>query len=60
MDGISSPAGIGFMMDYSVSVTKKAMDTTEVIAENLVDMIEEANPTKPAGPAKGQYIDVYA
>ncbi len=60
MDGISSPSGIGFMMDYSFSVTNKAMDTTEAIAENLVDMIETANPTSPPGPAKGQFIDVYA
>ncbi len=58
MDGISSASGIGFMMDYSVSVTKKAMDSTEVIANNMIDMLEKANPTKPAGPPKGQYIDI--
>ncbi len=46
-----------FMQQYSVGVTKKAMDTTEVLAQNLVDMMKEAAPP-PVAP-KGNYIDVF-
>lgn len=42
-------------VDYSTSVQKKAMDTQELAAQELMAML----PQQPA-PAKGQYIDVYA
>lgn len=38
---------------YAISVTKKAMDTEEMAAQELLEMLPEV-------PAKGQYIDVFA
>lgn len=38
-------------MEYSTSVTKKAMDTQEELATSLIQNML---------PSKGQYIDVYA
>ncbi len=46
-----------FVMDYSVSVSKKAMDTQEVVAQKMIEMMQQAAPPTPA---KGKYIDVYA
>ena len=44
-----------FATNYSLSVTKKMMDTQELAGQELLKMLE-AVPT----PAKGDYIDVYA
>ncbi len=52
--GMSS---ISFMTNYTIAVTKQAMDAQETIAQNAVEMLKEAAPQVPA---KGQYIDVYA
>ena len=41
-----------FMQDYSVSLTKKVMDTQEL----ELQAIEQMMPTIP----KGEFIDVYA
>ncbi len=46
-----------FMFNYSISVTKKAMDSQETIAQNAIEMLKQAAPPPPA---KGMYIDVYA
>ena len=43
------------MQQYSVSVTKKAMDTQEAMAQKILEMLPQQ-----AAPAKGQYIDTYA
>ena len=43
--------------NYSLSVTKKMMDSQELAAQEMMKMLEAA---VPAAPAKGQYIDVYA
>jgi len=40
---------------YSISVAKKAMDTQELAAQELLAML----PQQPQIP-KGQFIDVYA
>lgn len=44
-----------FATNYSMAVTKKVMDTEELAAQELLEML----PAQPAMP-KGQYIDVYA
>lgn len=44
-----------FQQDYSIAVTKKAMDTQELAAQALEQMLAQL----PA-PAKGTYIDTYA
>ncbi|NCE65513.1 putative motility protein [Pseudoflavonifractor sp. 524-17] len=44
-----------FATNYSMSVTKKMMDTQELAGQELLRML----PATPA-PAKGQYIDTYA
>lgn len=41
-----------FAQQYSLSVAKKAMETQELAAQELLDMLPQ-NPM-------GQYIDVYA
>lgn len=48
--------------DYSVSVTKKVMDTQELAAQELARMLPAVQPSGevPAQLRKGQYIDVYA
>lgn len=38
---------------YSISVTKKVMDTQELAAQELLEML-------PQQPPMGQYIDTYA
>lgn len=43
------------MQQYSLSVTKKAMDTQEVMAQKMLEMLPQQ-----AAPAKGMYIDTYA
>ena len=43
------------MQQYSLSVTKKAMDTQEVMAQKMLEMLPQQ-----AAPAKGMYIDIYA
>jgi len=42
-----------FTMQYATSIEKKAMDTVEMAAQELLEML-------PNPPAKGQYIDTYA
>lgn len=44
-----------FAQNYSISVTKKTMESQELAAQELLKMLPEA----PAMP-KGQFIDVYA
>ena len=41
--------------NYSIAITKKTMESQELAAQELLQMM----PETPA-PAKGQYIDVYA
>ena len=59
MESIASMAmgmsAVSFATNYSLSVTKKMMDSQELAGQELAKMLE-AVPT----PAKGQYIDVYA
>ncbi len=38
---------------YSLAVTKKMMDTQEVVAQELLEML-------PQQPPMGEFIDVYA
>lgn len=47
-----------FATNYSMAVTKKMMDTQELAAQELLNMLP-STPSVPA-PSKGQYIDVYA
>ncbi len=42
-----------FQQNYSIAVTKKAMDAEEMAAKAILEMM-------PSAPAKGQYVDVYA
>lgn len=46
-----------FAMNYSLSVTKKMMDSQELAGQELLKMLDAAAPT--VAP-KGEYIDVYA
>ena len=59
MESIASMAmgmsAASFATNYSLSVTKKMMDSQELAGQELLKMLE-AMPT----PAKGDYIDVYA
>ena len=59
MESIASMAmsmsAASFATNYSLSVTKKMMDSEELAGQELLKMLE-AVPT----PAKGQYIDTYA
>jgi len=46
-----------FATSYSISMTKKMMDTQELAAQEMLNML----PQQPAmSIPKGQYIDVYA
>ncbi|MBQ2698021.1 MAG: putative motility protein [Clostridia bacterium] len=45
-------------VSYTMSMAKKAMDTTEMAAQGMLNMLPATPP--PATVAKGQYIDVYA
>lgn len=42
-----------FATNYSLSVTKKMMDSQELAAQELLKML-------PPSPGVGQYIDTYA
>lgn len=57
MDSIAAVAmdlkAAEFATDYSVAVTKKAMETQEVAYQNLIQML-------PPVSVKGEYIDTYA
>ena len=59
MESIASMAmgmsAASFATNYSLSVTKKMMDSQEMAGQELAKMLEAA----PA-PPKGKYIDVYA
>ena len=43
------------MQQYSVSMTKKAMDSQELALQGLLEMLPQQS-----APTKGMYIDVYA
>lgn len=45
-----------FATNYSMSVTKKMMDTQELAAQELLNML----PDQAAMVPKGDFIDVYA
>lgn len=57
MDAIASASmsmsAAQFSVKYSMTMERKAMDTMEMAAQELLEML-------PAVPAKGQYIDTYA
>nr|WP_325186586.1 YjfB family protein [uncultured Oscillibacter sp.] len=57
MDAIASASmnmsAAQFSVQYSMAMERKAMDTMEMAAQELLEML-------PAVPAKGQYIDTYA
>ena len=57
MDSIASAAmsmnAAQFAVQYSTALERKAMDTMEMAAQELLNMLPDA-------PAKGQYIDTYA
>ena len=50
-----SMSAASFATNYSLSVTKKMMDSQELAGQELLKMLEAV----PA-PPKGQYIDTYA
>lgn len=50
-----SMSAASFAASYSMAVTRKMMDSQELVGQELMKMLE-AVPTPP----KGQYIDVYA
>lgn len=57
MDSIASAAmsmsAAQFSVQYSTAMQKKAMETVELAAEELLEML-------PSDPSMGQYIDTYA
>lgn len=57
MDSIAAAAmnmnAAQFSVEYSMAVTKKMMDTQELAAQELMQML-------PAPESLGQYIDTYA
>lgn len=57
MDSIASAAmnmkAAEFSVQYSTALEKKAMDTMEMAAQELLEMLPDA-------PSMGQYIDTYA
>ena len=59
MDGIAATAtslsAAQLQQSYSISVAKKVMDTQEMAAQAMLDMMAQ-QPTL----AKGTYIDTYA
>lgn len=59
MDGIAATAtslsAVQLQQSYSISVAKKVMDTQEMAAQAMLDMMAQ----QPM-PAKGTYIDTYA
>lgn len=60
MDSIASAAmdmsAAQFSAEYSIAVTKKVMDTQELAAQELLNMM----PATPPITAKGELIDTYA
>jgi len=61
MSAIAAAGGLSaaeFEVAYTMSMAKKAMDQTEMAAQELLKMLPSTPP--PATVAKGQYIDVYA
>ncbi len=52
-----SMSAANFANNYSIAVTKKMMDSEELAMQEITKMLEAA---VPAGPAKGNFIDVYA
>lgn len=42
-----------FSVDYAMAMTKKVMDTQELAAEEMLEML-------PATQSLGEYIDTYA
>jgi len=48
-----SMSAASFAQQYSVSVQKKVMDTQELAAQEILEML-------PQQPPMGQHIDVYA
>lgn len=54
----SSLAGV--QQSASLSVTKKAMDTQEVEAAGLMQMLETAAPSQMSPDGVGQNVDVLA
>ena len=59
MEGIAATAtslsAAQLQESYSIAVSKKAMDTQEMAAQSMLEMLVQ-QPT----PAKGTYIDTYA
>ena len=59
MEGIAATAtslsAAQLQESYSIAVSKKAMDTQEMAAPSMLEMLAQ-QPT----PAKGTYIDTYA
>ena len=62
MDMMSSIASMAtsmkaasFANDYSLAVTKKVMDSQEMAAQEILEMLPDVTAM-----AKGQYIDTYA
>ena len=59
MEGIAATAtslsAAQLQESYSIAVSKKAMDTQEMAAQSMLEMLAQ-QPT----PAKGTYIDIYA
>lgn len=57
MDSIAGAAmnmsAAQFSVQYSMAMERKAMDSMEMAAQELLEML-------PPVPAKGQYIDTYA
>lgn len=48
-----------FANNYSIAVQKKMMDTQELAAQEVLEMLPDVQQMQMAVP-KGQYIDVYA
>lgn len=63
MESIASMAtsmkAAGFANNYSIAVQKKMMDTQELAAQEVLEMLPDVQQMQMAVP-KGQYIDVYA
>lgn len=59
MEGIAATAtslsAAQLQESYSIAMSKKAMDTQEMAAQSMLEMLAQ-QPT----PAKGTYIDTYA
>lgn len=57
MDSIAamsmSMSAASIAQDYSIGVAKKAMESTELAAQELLEMLPET-------PPMGQFIDTYA